>query len=271
MIKQICVPLLALLLSVANAQAQETVKTKYGLFHPVPKTEMREMSTDRPDVTESAYTVDAGHFQLETDLIKWVKNDQGGIRSVDRFYNLANLKLGLTNSTDFQVVINTYHENSINQTFASGAFFEDITLRLKQNLWGNKGGKTALTAMPYLTIPLKEGGLEGGIIFPFVAEINSKINMGAQAQFALARNDVNDKYHAEILNSITFSRELAKNLEGFVETFYNYSFENKNLEAYADAGLIISISDNVKLDAGTNLGLNKASSNVYFVGLSFRY
>lgn len=28
---------------------------------------MRDFETDRPDVTESAYTVDAGHFQLETD------------------------------------------------------------------------------------------------------------------------------------------------------------------------------------------------------------
>jgi hypothetical protein len=30
---------------------------------------MREMSTDRPDQTESAYTVDAGHFQVEMDLV----------------------------------------------------------------------------------------------------------------------------------------------------------------------------------------------------------
>ena len=31
---------------------------------------MRDFETDRPDITESAYSVDAGHFQLETDLFK---------------------------------------------------------------------------------------------------------------------------------------------------------------------------------------------------------
>jgi hypothetical protein len=29
------------------------------------------MSTDRPDKTESAYTVDAGHFQFEADLVSF--------------------------------------------------------------------------------------------------------------------------------------------------------------------------------------------------------
>lgn len=29
------------------------------------------MSTDRPDKTESLYTVDAGHFQFEADLVSF--------------------------------------------------------------------------------------------------------------------------------------------------------------------------------------------------------
>ena len=44
-------------------------KSAYRLFHPTPTADQREMSTDRPDQTESAYTVDAGHFQLEMDLV----------------------------------------------------------------------------------------------------------------------------------------------------------------------------------------------------------
>ena len=39
-------------------------KSGYTLFQPVPRELMREMSTDRPDQTESAYTVDAGHSCL---------------------------------------------------------------------------------------------------------------------------------------------------------------------------------------------------------------
>jgi hypothetical protein len=29
------------------------------------------MSTDRPDKTETAYTMDAGHFQMEMDLVTY--------------------------------------------------------------------------------------------------------------------------------------------------------------------------------------------------------
>ncbi len=43
-------------------------KSRYHLFNPTPVGRMREMSTDRPDKTESPYTVDAGHFQWEMDL-----------------------------------------------------------------------------------------------------------------------------------------------------------------------------------------------------------
>ena len=35
---------------------------------------MREMSTDRPDKTESPYTVDAGHFQIEWDLFNFERD-----------------------------------------------------------------------------------------------------------------------------------------------------------------------------------------------------
>ena len=47
-------------------------KSIYDLFHPTPNELMREMSTDRPDQTESPYTVDAGHFQAEIDLVSAV-------------------------------------------------------------------------------------------------------------------------------------------------------------------------------------------------------
>ena len=45
-------------------------KRAYTLFKPVPKVLMRSLSTDRPDATESAYSVDAGHFQVETDVLR---------------------------------------------------------------------------------------------------------------------------------------------------------------------------------------------------------
>src|SRR5690349_13678522 len=64
----------------------------YTLLHPTPRGQMREMSTDRPDTTESPISVDAGHVQIEMDAVS-VARDQG---VTDLALATLNLKLGLT-------------------------------------------------------------------------------------------------------------------------------------------------------------------------------
>ena len=46
-------------------------KSAYTLWHPTPRALLRELTTDRPDKTESPYTVDAGHVQIEADLVNY--------------------------------------------------------------------------------------------------------------------------------------------------------------------------------------------------------
>src|SRR5688572_22582399 len=56
-------------------------KSAYTLFNPTPRELMREMSTDRPDVTESSKTVDAGHVQVELSFGDYVRDEQDGVKS----------------------------------------------------------------------------------------------------------------------------------------------------------------------------------------------
>ncbi len=49
-------------------KTEKPIKQRYNLFHPTPKDSLREMDPDRPNVTESPYTVDAGHVQYEADF-----------------------------------------------------------------------------------------------------------------------------------------------------------------------------------------------------------
>ncbi|HEY1244368.1 MAG TPA: hypothetical protein VGF29_06000, partial [Hyphomicrobiaceae bacterium] len=52
----------ALLGAVGSAPAQEAApdRSQYTLFNPVPERLLRDMTTNRPDITESPFTVDAG-------------------------------------------------------------------------------------------------------------------------------------------------------------------------------------------------------------------
>lgn len=43
-------------------------ENSYHFFNPTSKSQMRQMNTDRPDVTETPNTVDAGHFQFEFEI-----------------------------------------------------------------------------------------------------------------------------------------------------------------------------------------------------------
>src|SRR5687768_14233073 len=77
-------------------------KSQYTIWNPTPRELMREMSTDRPDKTESAYTVDAGHFQIETDVLGYSEDRHSGSNERVKgwsFFN-ANLKVGLCNNSD---------------------------------------------------------------------------------------------------------------------------------------------------------------------------
>ena len=55
---------------------------------------MRDMDTDRPDVTESPFTVDAGHIQLETDLLKFEKEKSESTLTKTTLLNQLNIKMG---------------------------------------------------------------------------------------------------------------------------------------------------------------------------------
>lgn len=46
-------------------------KSQYTLFNPTPAKCMREFDPDRPDITDSPFTVDAGHIQFESGLFSY--------------------------------------------------------------------------------------------------------------------------------------------------------------------------------------------------------
>lgn len=256
----------------------DTARHSYSLFNPVPKNKMKDMETDRPDVTESAYTVEAGHFQVESDLFKQVRNKSDGVKIVENDYNLANLKLGLTEKMDLQLVVPTYVSTTTrdaitNKIIDKTSGIDDLTLRLKYNLWGNAGGKTALSVLPFISLPTSSfanNKVQGGLTFPFALKINEEWNFGSQASVSVVNED-DDKYHTEYLYSFTFGKKLSKQLSGFVESYVNYSAYTKIADTYANGGLIFSATDNFNIDAGINYGLNSTADKLFFVGFSFRY
>src|SRR5689334_14412272 len=83
-------------------------KSAYTLFNRTPASQLRELSTDRPDLTESAYTVDAGWWQVEMDISAYTHErdtrDGADATASSLSYGNMNVKVGLTHNIDLQTV-----------------------------------------------------------------------------------------------------------------------------------------------------------------------
>ena len=86
--RTMCV-LVALLLCSRNAFAQDSAsqstpapdKSQYTLFNPTPVDLRRPHNTDRPSKTDSPFTIDAGAFQIESDVWNWTLDEESHVRT----------------------------------------------------------------------------------------------------------------------------------------------------------------------------------------------
>ncbi len=247
-------------------------KAPYHLFNPAPRALLRELSTDRPDQTESPFAVDAGHFQVEMDFLNvtYDRRGTGGARS--EVWNTApiNVKAGLLHNVDLQILLDSYLAVRAPER-ASG--FGDITARLKVNLWGNDGGPTALAIMPFVKLPLdasnlRNGKTEGGVIVPLAVGLPGGWSLGLMTEVDFV-SDNGGGYAAEWVNSITFSHDLTNRLGGYVEFF---SATGSAWVVQADVGFTHAVTGDVQFDFGCNFGVTAAAPDCQpFAGLSWRF
>ncbi len=278
-----------LLLSAAGLCAGEAPvldKTGYHLFRPVPREALRDLSTDRPDKTESPYTVDPGHFQVEADLFNYSRDAYNGDAANTRVESWSfantNLKAGLFHHIDLQIIVPAF--NTVRMEDRSAGLtrktsgFGDLVSRLKINLWGNDGGRTAFAVMPFLKFPtaakdLGNGAVEGGLIFPFAIELPAGWSLGVMPEFDFNRDEDGRGTHLEWVQTVALGRDLIGNLGGYAEIFSAVSSEKgADWIATFDCGLTYAVTRDFQLDLGVNLGLTRAADDFNpFLGATWRF
>lgn len=254
-------------------------KSRFTLFDPTPRALMRELSTDRPDTTESPYTVDAGHFQVEMSFVEFARDRTGPV-DVDEVSALpANLKAGLLSNLDIQLLLNPYlnvREKAAGRS-TRGSGFGETTVRLKVNLLGNDGGGLALGVMPFVKFPTGRGSLgndhvEGGVIVMMSAELPAGFEVGAMVETDFLRDADNRGYGTSILHTVSVGHEMWGPLRGYVEYAGTAPIGlGETYTAVIGTGLTLGVGEDAQLDGGVNVGISDAAQDVrVFVGLSFR-
>jgi hypothetical protein len=258
--------------------AQEAKTGKYSLFNPVPKKQMREMATDRPGITETPITVDAGHFQYETAILSYGIQREEGVKTKSYTINALDFHIGLTNSTALQLILDAYQiehqtERSTGQRTRTDGI-GDLTFRLKQNLAGNDQGNFSIALLPYMTLPTAKHSenhkVEAGILLPMELKLPAAWTLGVQFELDRLKDKDKNALHTEILQAISLSHAVIKDLDGIAETYQTYEFKKHQWTNYVNAALQYSVNSNCKFDAGINYGIQHDAQRNFFFGLAYR-
>ena len=240
--------------------------------------QLREMRTDRPDATESPYTVDMGHFQIETDFVSHANERIAGEHVSETVVAAFNLRMGLTRTTElglFAAPWTTRSESSQDSVSSKARGFGDLGLRAKFNVWGNDAGNSAGGLIIDLSLPTAERGLgsdsvEGSLLLPFDFELGGGWGLGAMSGVNVRRNPGGSGFRPVLITTATISHDLTEQLGAFAELTSEVG-DGTAVTAF-DIGLTWAMNPNLQLDVGANIGLSAAANDLeVFAGASRRF
>jgi hypothetical protein len=272
-------------LGVAGGSASDSPQAERSwLLEPVPREAMRPLSTDRPDQTESAYSVDAGHVQFEFEVAKatfGTVSADGDRSGRELVVGGVNAKVGLTPRSDLQWVydgqVYSWSRSEISGRIEQRSGAGDLQTRLKFNLWGNDGGPTALALMPYVKWPLsgshvRNGHAEGGLIVPMAVDLAPGWSLGGQTQVDWVHYDPAG-HGLEWANTITLGREFTERWAGFIELAARVAPKSGlGWQGQFDLGFTCEVRDGLQVDFGCYFGITRSAPDyIPFLGLTWRY
>jgi hypothetical protein len=260
-------------------------KSAYSILNPTPDQLLRDMTTDRPDTTESPFTVDAGRVQVETNVFAFARSrpDEDGV--VTDSYELvnANVRIGITSETEIGFVWQSYGIARSRHGDPMTSFRDDgiggLDVRGKVNLWGNdafaKPGDTALALLPFLTLPTDDDNgispedVEGGLLVPLAVNLPRGFGLGINAGVLRLKDDDASGYHTDYVATAALSYEWSDALG----TYYEVATQFGEADIVVlGTGATYALSPNTQLDAGINVGVTRAADRINpFVGISTRF
>ncbi|WP_375416987.1 transporter [uncultured Hymenobacter sp.] len=279
--------LLALLPILSQAQdAPQSLPPPYDSAHfswrkPVPRHRLRELQPDRPGVTENPFTVDAGHVQLEVDVLR-LRNSAAGADERRRTWQVGYsiIKLGLSRRTAVHLELPLYNVQKALPALPSEgpprrAGFGDVVLRLKHNFLGDlQDGSLGMAVIGYVRLPsggaVGEGAAEYGLVLPIDIELSDQANLEAQLETDLNYDRDHARRYVRLVPSVALEYDFAKKLGLVVETVTQWDTEQRRWLASFNIAPIFMLTKNLQLDLGTHRALTRRSENEYFVGFTLR-
>ena len=210
-----------------------------------------QISTDRPNQTESPFTLPVGYIQIETGISR--EDSQSNINTLFR--------IGIING--IEVRLNTNYLMNDNITALKKSSFSDFEVGAKFKIWGESNDKTKIGFLSHLSVPTAPevfSNNEYGLLSRVLVSHNLKND--SQIGYNLGYNKYSN-YGGELIYTIEYGRNLGS-FGIFFELFGNDSSNNSSLNF--DSGIIYLIDNNKQLDLSIGRGLN---NDLFYVSAGF--
>ncbi len=229
--------------------------------------QVEDISTDRPDQSESPYLMKKGYFQIEAGVISENDEPEKDIKTNGLSAPTVLLRYGIAKNVELRAGIE--HQSS-KTTFPGGSATTSglgpIMAGTKISLFSEKGSMPETALLLSVSIPFKDNSAFQSDYIG--TEFRFAMTNNLSKRFSLSYN-VGGEFGAGApgatgLYTIALGAGLVNKLSGFVE-LYGFMPQKFSPDHRFDAGLTYLVLKNVQVDAAFGLGISERSPN-FFVG-----
>jgi Putative MetA-pathway of phenol degradation len=225
----------------------------------------KDIETDRPDQTETPYTVGKNKFQVEAGFSK---------TNIDKilFQNtlVSLLRFGLSEKFEWRAEIIRDSYTAYNKKVTAG--LQPIEIGFKTNLLEENGLTPKTSLIAHIVIPkAATNDFKGQYFSPnFRFTMQHSIGEKQSLSYNIGGEWGADDGKFTPLYTLATGYDFSKKIYGYIE-FFGF-FTGKNIDEHSfDGGLAYLLKPNVQLDISAGFGISKfAPQNYWAIGLSFR-
>jgi len=243
--------------------------------------DQQPICADRPGKATSACTVPASHWQLETGIADWSLQKAGGERDTSLALGETTIKYGLSDAFDIEVDVTPWERSSsrLAGVLQGASGFGDVNLIYKQRLTSSNA-PVQVSAMPVVKVPtakhsLGNGKWEAGLLVPIAYSIpKTPLSIALTPEIDWAADADGHGHHGAMVQVVSLGWAATGKLNLSAELWrqWNWDPSGTTREASVDGAVAYLVSNDVQLDAGANLGLNRNTPDFeIYAGVSKRF
>jgi hypothetical protein len=240
-----------------------------------------QICADRPGKSTSPCTVPGGHFQVETAFVDYSLKKDGEDRETLLTLGETTVKYGLTDHSDIELDVTPWARGTSRSegSHQSSSGFGDINLIYKHAFTSNDAA-LQISAYPFLKVPTAKrpagnGEFEGGLVIPVQYKIGkSPFSIAISPELDWLADSDGHGHHAGMVQVAEVGWQATPKLNLSAEIFGQWDWQPGGTERQAsfDVAAAYVPKNDLQLDAGANLGLNRATPDVeVYVGIAKQF